>query len=108
MAKYEAWTKLKFGVMFVGDDWHGTDKWDKIEEQLKKEGVKIIYFPYTKRISSTKINNLLLEERQKLSETHKIQSEELSLLKEENKFLKTKLGMVKSDLSGNSNEKTEN
>ena len=108
MDKIVMWDKLKFDIMFVGDDWHGTDKWDKIEEQLKKEGVKIIYFPYTKRISSTKINNLLLEERQKLSETHKIQSEELSLLKEENKFLKTKLGMVKSDLSGNSNEKTEN
>jgi len=65
MDKLEAWKKIKFDVMFVGDDWYGTDKWEKIESELADVGVKIVYFPYTKGISSTKINNLLIEARGK-------------------------------------------
>jgi len=41
--------------LFVGDDWYETDKWKKYEEELSKIGTKVIYFPYTKEISSTKI-----------------------------------------------------
>jgi len=66
MDKLAAWKKLKFNVMFVGDDWHDTPKWQKIEEELKTVGVKIIYFPYTKGISSTLLNEMLLKERKKL------------------------------------------
>ena len=50
---------MKFDILFVGDDWHGTEKWKLLEKKLKKEGVKIIYFPYTKNISSTLINEVL-------------------------------------------------
>lgn len=53
MNKLEAWKKLKFDLMFVGDDWYNTDKWNRYEMQLEKFGVKIIYFPYTKGVSST-------------------------------------------------------
>jgi len=56
-------------VMFVGDDWHNTPKWEKIEEELKKAGVKIIYFPYTKGISSTILNEVISKERKKLVKT---------------------------------------
>jgi len=70
MDKFSAWEKLKFDVMFVGDDWHKTPKWDKIEEELKKVGVQIVYFPYTQGISSTIINNILVKEREYL-EAHK-------------------------------------
>lgn len=59
MDKMEAWKKYKFDVMFVGDDWKGTDKWRKIEEEFEKVGVKIVYFPYTKCTSSTKIRELI-------------------------------------------------
>ena len=51
--------KYKFDVMFVGDDWYNTPKWKTIDDQFKSEGVKIIYFPYTKGTSSTKINRIL-------------------------------------------------
>ncbi|MBO7124867.1 MAG: adenylyltransferase/cytidyltransferase family protein, partial [Bacteroidales bacterium] len=47
MDRMEAWKKYKFNVMFVGDDWKGTDKWNKIEEEMNSVGVKIVYFPYT-------------------------------------------------------------
>ena len=63
MNKMEMWEKLKFDVMFVGDDWHKSEKWNKIDEDFKNVGVKIIYFPYTKGISSTLINSILKDHR---------------------------------------------
>ena len=69
MDKFAAWEKLKFDIVFVGDDWHNTPKWKKIEDELKKVSVKIVYFPYTKGISSTIINNMLIKERDVLSKT---------------------------------------
>ena len=63
MNKMEAWEKLHFNVMFVGDDWKGTPKWDAYEKQFAEVGVKIVYFPYTKGTSSTLINEVLLKLR---------------------------------------------
>ncbi len=63
MDKFETWQKLKFDVLFVGDDWYNTEKWDKIEEQFKAEGVRVVYFPYTKTTSSTLLNEALLKLR---------------------------------------------
>ncbi|MDV7751300.1 adenylyltransferase/cytidyltransferase family protein [Enterococcus casseliflavus] len=59
MNKVNMCKKLDAKLLFVGDDWHGTAKWDKIEEDLSKIGTKVIYFPYTKGISSTKISRAL-------------------------------------------------
>ena len=59
MNKFEAWQKLKFNIVFVGDDWHQTPKWKLIEKDLKQENIRIVYFPYTKGISSTIINDTL-------------------------------------------------
>lgn len=63
MDKMEAWKKLHFNVMFVGDDWKGTAKWNAYEKQFAEVGVKIVYFPYTKGTSSTLINDVLLKLR---------------------------------------------
>lgn len=63
MDKLLACRKLGASILFVGDDWYGTEKWEKYEEELADEQIKIIYFPYTKGISSTKINNALSEIR---------------------------------------------
>ena len=59
MNKFEAWEKIKFDIMFVGDDWHSTEKWQEFEKLFSEVNVKIIFFPYTKGTSSTKINNIL-------------------------------------------------
>lgn len=40
-------------VMFVGDDWKGTDKWNTIESRLKEIGIRVEYLPHTGGISST-------------------------------------------------------
>lgn len=54
-------TVLKYGinVMFVGSDWQGTDKWNKIEEELAKIGCRVEYLPHTDGISSTMLRDKL-------------------------------------------------
>ncbi len=61
--KLEAWNRLRFDVMFVGDDWYQTPQWEEIQRQLDEVGVRTVYFPYTKGTSSTLINDILLERR---------------------------------------------
>jgi len=65
MDKFTMWERLKFDVMFVGDDWFKTEKWKELDEKFKSVGVKIIYFPYTKGVSSTLINSILVKIREK-------------------------------------------
>ena len=59
MDKIKMWERLKFDVMFVGDDWFDTPKWKELDMKFEKLGVKIIYFPYTKGVSSSIINSTL-------------------------------------------------
>lgn len=61
--KFSAWEKLKFDIMFVGDDWYKTKKWQQLEQQFNEVGVRIIYIPYTKGTSSTLINEILNKQR---------------------------------------------
>ncbi|MBO4635422.1 MAG: adenylyltransferase/cytidyltransferase family protein [Bacteroidales bacterium] len=65
MDKLAACKKLGASILFVGDDWYGTDKWELYEQELKAEGIQVVYFPYTKGISSTKINDALDRVREK-------------------------------------------
>lgn len=51
--KVSAYEKYKFDVMFVGDDWKGSEIFNKSEKQLNQFGVDVVYFPYTKGVSST-------------------------------------------------------
>ena len=41
--------------MFVGDDWKGDPLFMKLEQDLAEVGVEIVYFPYTKGVSSTSV-----------------------------------------------------
>jgi glycerol-3-phosphate cytidylyltransferase len=63
MDKLDIWDKIKFDIMFVGDDWYETDKWQSIENEFAKRNVKVVYFPYTKSTSSSLINQTLLNLR---------------------------------------------
>ena len=51
--KMEAYERIKFNAMFVGDDWKGKPLWVEVEKKLKEKGVDVVYFPYIKHISST-------------------------------------------------------
>lgn len=61
--KIEAYKRIKFNSLFVGDDWYGDPNWNEMEDNLAQHGVKIHYFPYTTTTSSTLINQKLTELR---------------------------------------------
>ena len=55
--------KLNAKVLFVGDDWYGSDKWKDYEKEFAAIGGQIVYFPYTKGTSSTLLNETLINLR---------------------------------------------
>ena len=55
--------QIKASILFVGDDWYQTEKWNEYEKELEKSGVRVVYFPYTKGISSTIVRDALKEIR---------------------------------------------
>ncbi len=59
--KFKAWEKIKFDVIFKGSDWKGTERWNEYERKFKEVGVKVFYFPYTEKISSSIIRKRLLK-----------------------------------------------
>jgi len=63
--KYTAWERYKYDIMFVGDDWFESDRFSEVEQKLKAKNVRIVYFPYTKGVSSTLINEVLESIRRK-------------------------------------------
>ena len=61
--KFETWQKIHFDILFVGDDWYKSERWQEFEEKFKSVGVRVVYFPYTKGTSSTLINQTLINLR---------------------------------------------
>ena len=59
MDKFEAWKNLHYDILFHGDDWKGTDLYNKYEKQFSEVGVKIMYLPHTNGISSTKLTQVI-------------------------------------------------
>ena len=59
--KLEVWRRLRFDVLFKGDDWRGTAKGDKLEADMASVGVEVCYFPYTTHTSSTLLRAMLAE-----------------------------------------------
>ena len=46
-------------IVFKGSDWENSSKWLLLENKFKREGIKVKFFLYTKKVSSTKIRRLL-------------------------------------------------
>lgn len=63
MDKIKICKELGASLLFVGDDWYGTKKWENMEKQLAEEGIHVVYFPYTQGISSTIITETLHQMR---------------------------------------------
>ena len=59
MDKLAMCKKLKASILFVGDDWYQTPKWENYEKQFQENNIAIVYFPYTKGVSSTQISKAL-------------------------------------------------
>ncbi|MCR4613997.1 MAG: adenylyltransferase/cytidyltransferase family protein [Bacteroidaceae bacterium] len=65
MDKLTMCKKLGATILFVGDDWYGTEKWKQYEKDFTDAGIRIVYFPYTHGVSSTKITEALTAVRDK-------------------------------------------
>ena len=59
--KKRLWELYHFDVIFIGDDWKGTERWNRFEKELNEVGVDVIYVPYTKGISTTEIKRRIVE-----------------------------------------------
>lgn len=57
--KIKLWELYHFDVIFIGDDWKGTDRWNRFEKELAKVHVDVVYVPYTKGISTTDIREMI-------------------------------------------------
>lgn len=59
--KFQAWQRIGFDKMFVGDDWKDSLLFIKLEETFRQVGVIIEYIPYTQGTSSTILRKKILE-----------------------------------------------
>ena len=57
--KLEMWERLRFDVIIKGDDWRGTDKGNRLEQDFAEVGVEVFYLPYTVHTSSTMLRQAL-------------------------------------------------
>lgn len=63
MDKLTMCKKLNANVVFVGDDWWNSDKWNEYERKFSECNIRLVYFPYTKGVSSTKITEIITNVR---------------------------------------------
>ncbi len=61
--KINAFKKYNFDIMFVGDDWKGNPMFMEVERELNSHGSKIQFFSYTKKVSSTGLRSILLDDK---------------------------------------------
>ena len=59
--KLAVWERVRFDVLFKGDDWRGTAKGYKLEEDMASVGVRVHYFPYTAHTSSSMLRSILAD-----------------------------------------------
>lgn len=59
--KLKLWELYQFDVVFIGDDWKGTERWNNFERMLAQINVDVIYLPYTKGISTTEIRERIMD-----------------------------------------------
>ena len=64
LSKVEMWHRLKFNTLIVGDDWLHTPQWTNTEAELNELGCRVFYFPRTRGVSSTRLNEILDRERE--------------------------------------------
>ena len=63
--KMRIYEQYKYDAIFIGDDWKGSERWNKTEEELKNVGVDVVYLAYTKGVCST---DLRKQESKKVEE----------------------------------------
>lgn len=57
--KMLALERFHFDVLFSGDDWKGTERYNQTEKMFAGVGVAIEYLPYTKGVSTSQLKDSL-------------------------------------------------
>ena len=65
----EAWKKLRFDAFFTGDDWVGSPRQAEEEKQLNSFGADLVFFPYTKEVTTTHLQETILPPKAGESDT---------------------------------------
>lgn len=53
LSKTNAWQRLHFDAVFIGNDWKGNDRWKQTEDDLKPLGAEVVYLQHTDGVSSS-------------------------------------------------------
>lgn len=61
--KFSAWEEHKFDIMFVGDDWKGSELFEVVEKKLNAVGCRVEYLPYTQGTNSTILREKVLNNK---------------------------------------------
>lgn len=57
--KLDTWREHPFHIIFKGEDWRGTVKGERLEQDFAGVGVEVCYLPYTIHTSSTLLREAL-------------------------------------------------
>jgi glycerol-3-phosphate cytidylyltransferase len=57
--KKQSYLDIGYDILFVGDDWKGSEIFNDLEKYLKQNNSKIEYLPYTQGVSSTQFREIL-------------------------------------------------
>ncbi len=60
--KVEAFNKLHFDKIFIGDDWKNNERWMKTETEMKELGAEVVFLPHTDGTSSSLLREKLNED----------------------------------------------
>lgn len=58
--KESIWKEKLFDIVFIGDDWKGSARWNETEQVMRKHNVEVIYLPYTIGTTSTLLRERLM------------------------------------------------
>lgn len=58
--KETIWKRKMFDIVFIGDDWKGSERWKETEKIMSGHNVEVIYLPYTIGTTSTVLREKLM------------------------------------------------
>jgi glycerol-3-phosphate cytidylyltransferase len=62
LEKTAIWREKPFDLLFIGDDWKNSPRWQKTERDMLALGVKTVYLPYTAGTTSTLLRDKIANE----------------------------------------------